>query len=229
MVSYTLNKRILIFAGHYGSGKTNIATNYALMLKENGYDTAIADLDIVNPYFRTKDAQSIFSKNGIRLISSEFAGSNVDLPALPPEAYSLFENKDLKAVIDLGGDDRGALAMGRYSDLVKSENNYEMLFVLNMYRPLTRTVEDAVLVMREIEEASKIKFTGIVNNSNIGDETKKEHIIASQKFAKEISEITNLPLVMTTIKNELFGELQNEIENPVPIKLYIKQSWSREI
>ena len=229
MVNCTLNKRTVIFAGHYGSGKTNVAANYALMLKEKGFDTAIADLDIVNPYFRTKDAQSIFSKNNIKLISSEYAGSNVDLPALPAEAYALFDNKDIKAVIDLGGDDRGALAMGRYSDLVKNENNYEMLFVLNMYRPLTRTVEDAISVMREIEEASKIKFTGIVNNSNIGDETTKEHIISSRKFAEEISEITKIPLTMTTVKKELFEELNKKIENLVPIKLYIKQSWSKEI
>lgn len=199
------------------------------MLKEKGYDTAIADLDIVNPYFRTKDAQAMFLENDIKLISSEYAGSNVDLPALPPEAYALFEDKEKKAVIDLGGDDRGAYAMGRYSHLVKEENDYEMLFVFNAYRPLTRTPEDAVAIMREIEDASKIKFTGIVNNSNIGDITTKENVISSFECAEKISKMTNLPIVMTTVKKELKDEFFKDDETIVPIKLYIKQSWSKEI
>ncbi len=229
MVSSTLNKRIVIFAGHYGSGKTNVAANYALMLKEKGFQTAIADLDIVNPYFRTKDAKAMFLENDIKLISSEYAGSNVDLPALPPEAYALFEDKDKKAVIDLGGDDRGAYAMGRYSDLVKDENDFEMLFVFNCYRPLTRTADDAIAIMREIEDASKIKFTGIVNNSNIGDITTKDDVISSFKYAEEISQKAKLPIVMTTVKKELKDEFFKNDENIVPIKLYIKQSWSKEI
>lgn len=229
MVYSTLNKRIVIFAGHYGSGKTNVATNYALMQKEKGFDVAIADLDIVNPYFRTKDAQSIFLQNGIKLISSEYAGSNVDLPALPPEAYALFEDKEKKAVIDLGGDDRGAYAMGRYSDLVKQENDYEMLFVFNCYRPLTRTADDAIAIMKEIEEASKIKFTGIVNNSNIGDITTKEDVISSTKYAEEISEKTSLPIVMTTAKVNVAKDLIDEVTNLMPMNIFVKQSWSKNI
>ena len=107
-------KRVSIFAGHYGSGKTNIAVNFAYSLRKAGKAGEIADLDLVNPYFRTKDASQFLSDNDIRLISSVMAGSNVDTPALPPEVYSIVEDKSKYAVIDVGGDDRGALALGRY-------------------------------------------------------------------------------------------------------------------
>ena len=107
-------KRVTLFAGHYGSGKTNIAVNYALALKRSGKDTTIADLDIVNPYFRAKDSKDVLEKNGIKFISSEFANSNVDFPALPSETYGIVTRRDSYAVIDVGGDDRGALALGRY-------------------------------------------------------------------------------------------------------------------
>ena len=124
-------KRISVFVGHYGSGKTNIALNYALMLKEKEEKVSIADLDIVNPYFRTQDRKEMLKNADIKLISSEFAGSNVDLPALPPDVYSLFDNKDTFGVLDVGGDDRGALALGRYTEGITKENDYDVFFVIN--------------------------------------------------------------------------------------------------
>ncbi|MBQ6901901.1 MAG: hypothetical protein IJN71_02700, partial [Oscillospiraceae bacterium] len=127
------HKRVTVFAGHYGSGKTNIAVNYALALAEQG-KVNIADIDIVNPYFRTKDAAEALDKMGVRLISSSYANSNVDTPALPADIYTVFEDKSTMAVADVGGDDRGALALGRYAEMMKSENDYEMLFVFNKYR-----------------------------------------------------------------------------------------------
>ena len=138
------DKRITLFAGHYGSGKTNIAVNYALHLKSLGKDVVIADLDIVNPYFRTRDSLEDFEKAGIRLVSSEFASTNVDLPALPQEVYSILDNPTEYAIMDIGGDDRGAYALGRYADSIKAENNYEMIFVFNKFRPLTPTAEDGI-------------------------------------------------------------------------------------
>ncbi len=133
------NKRITLFCGHYGTGKTNVAVNYALWLKSRGDEVQIADMDIVNPYFRTKDSEKELNEAGIRLISPRFANSNVDLPALPQELYGLFEFRDKKAVLDIGGDDRGAYALGRFAPMILEENNYECLFVANFYRPLTRT------------------------------------------------------------------------------------------
>ena len=122
------HKRITLFAGHYGSGKTNIAVNYALLLAREGRRTAIADLDIVNPYFRTKDSAAELAAAGVSLISPQFANSNVDLPALPAEAYRLVEDRSLHAVMDIGGDDRGAYALGRYTPFILEEGDYRMAF-----------------------------------------------------------------------------------------------------
>ncbi len=164
-------KRLTLFAGHYGSGKTNIAINYAVWLKEQGYPVSIADLDIVNPYFRVQDSETLLRQYGIPLIVSEYAGTNLDAPAMPKEAYGLVSDPEMYGVLDIGGDDRGALALGRYVPEILEENNYEMLLVANKARPLTRTVEDTLLVMREIEEACGLPFTALVNNTNLGPET----------------------------------------------------------
>ena len=215
-------KRITLFAGHYGSGKTNIAVNYAKYLREQGNDVVIADLDIVNPYFRTKDSQADLEAAGIRLISSKYANSNVDLPALPSEIYGIFEDKSSLAVLDVGGDDRGALALGRYTPLIKAEGDYEMLLVINRYRPLTRTADDCIEIMHEVEAAGGLKFTGLVNNSNLGAETVAQDIIDSVDYAKEVSEKTGLPVRMTAVEKELALELEGKIENLFPLTLQEK-------
>lgn len=221
------SKRITVFAGHYGSGKTNIAVNYALRLREEFDKVSIADLDIVNPYFRTKDSEKVLAEKGIRLISSEYANSNVDVPALPAEAYSIIDDLSVRAVIDVGGDDRGALALGRYTPSIIEQNDFEHLLVINKYRPLTPDCASTIEVMREIETACGMKFTGIVNNSNLGDETTAEDVISSIGYAEEISKASSLPIRMTTVKEVLFDTLKDKVANCTPIKLYVKQSWAR--
>ena len=139
------HKRVTLFAGHYGSGKTNIAVNYALYLRSLGKKVAVADLDIVNTYFRTKDSQDDLEAAGIRLVSPQFANSNVDLPALPAEAYGLVEDRSEYAILDIGGDDRGAYALGRYVPFLEEENDYQMAFVANPYRHLTATDRKSVV------------------------------------------------------------------------------------
>ena len=205
-------KRLTLFAGHYGSGKTNIAVNYAVHMKRQGKEVVIADLDIVNPYFRTKDSTKELEGEGIRLISSEYANSNVDLPALPSQLYELVENKQSNAVLDIGGDDRGAFALGRYTPAILKENDYEMLFVINRHRPLTSDAQSTVEIMREIEAASGIPFTAIVNNSNIGPETTSDVVRSSYEYANEVSSLTGLPVKFTSVASfvdtsELEGEL----------------------
>ncbi len=221
-------KRITIFAGHYGSGKTNVAVNYALRLSGEGKKVSLSDLDIVNPYFRSKDSERILREAGIRFISSEYANSNVDMPALPADAYSVTADRERFAVVDVGGDDRGALALGRYVPDILSENDYEMLFVINKYRPLTRDAKSAVEVMREIEDAAKMRFTAIVNNSNVGELTTAEDVLDSLQYANEISQATGLPVKMTSVHFDLEKELSGKIENLFPIKLYIRQTWKAE-
>lgn len=218
-----MNRRVTIFAGHYGSGKTNIAVNYALSLASDHKEVVIADLDIVNPYFRTKDASEVLEKNGVKLVSSPYANTNVDTPALPAEAYAVIHNKDVHAVIDVGGDDRGALALGRFASAIVAENNYDMLFVINKYRYLTNTPEDTVEIMHEIEDACSVKFTAIVNNSNLGDETTAENVLSSIEYAKSVANLCGLEIKMTTVSDKLMSELKGKVENLFPLKLYVKQ------
>lgn len=215
-------KRITLLCGHYGSGKTNVALNMAYQISEKHNEVAIADLDIVNPYFRTKDSAEELEKKGIKLIVSEYAGTNVDIPALPAEMYSLTDNKSIKAVIDVGGDDRGALALGRISPSIKEENDYEMLLVINKFRPLTPDAESTVEVMCEIEQAGGLKFTGIVNNSNLGELTTLEDVLESVEYANNVAKLTGLPIKCTTVKQELYTELEGKIENLLPLKLQAK-------
>ncbi|MBE6593146.1 MAG: hypothetical protein E7642_04035 [Ruminococcaceae bacterium] len=199
--------RLTLFAGHYGSGKTNIAVNYAMLLAEEGKKVCIADLDIVNPYFRTKDSEEELTEKGITLISPRYANTNVDLPALPAESYRLVQDKSIYGVIDIGGDDRGAYALGRFSEAIKAEDNYRMAFVINRFRPLTSTVEDTVEIMREIEAAAGIRFNCIVNNSNIGTETTADTVLESVKFAEELSLATGLPIWLHTVEKDIAKEI----------------------
>lgn len=215
-------KRIVLLSGHYGSGKTNIAVNLALRMKAAREKVAIADIDIVNPYFRTKDSQTELEKAGIRLICSDFAGSNVDLPALPQDVYAITDEPDLFSVIDVGGDDRGALALGRWRDAILRENDYEMLFVINRFRPLTADALSTIEVMREIELASGMPFTAVVNNSNLGEETTVRDVLNSRDYAAEICERTGLPLKMTAVREELYPWLDSQIPNLFPMKLQDK-------
>ena len=211
-------KRVTLFAGHYGSGKTNIAVNYAVAIKKSGLPVKIADLDIVNPYFRTKDSAKLLEELRIELISPQFANSNVDLPALPQQAYSLVQRKDAYAVLDIGGDDRGAYALGRYTPYILEENDYEMVFVANFYRPLTKTAEEALAVMREIEAAGGIPFTAIVHNSNLGTETRAEDVCAMQTEAERLAEMAALPLLFTAAD----ARIAQEIPEAFPLSLQKK-------
>ena len=215
-------KRLTLLCGHYGSGKTNVALNMAFELKKCHENVAIADLDIVNPYFRTKDSSEELKEKGIRLIASEYAGSNLDIPAMPQDMYAICDDKKLHAVVDVGGDDRGALALGRLTPAILEENDYEMLMVVNCYRPLTPDAQSTIEVMREIELAGGIRFTGIVNNSNLGDQTKACDVLASLAYAKAVSALSNLPLVLTSVKEPLYESLKNKIPDLFPMKLQKK-------
>lgn len=212
-------KRLTVLTGHYGSGKTNIAVNTALELRKKYPRVTLADLDIVNPYFRSADSREMLEKNDIRFIASSFVNSNVDVPALPPEMYALCDDKSSYAVIDLGGDERGALALGRLRDRILSENNYDMFFVLNCYRPLTRTPEDAADVIREIEDASGIKITGIINNSNLGAETNAETVKNSFAFTEKLSDLSGIPAIATSVERNLASKLDNIPYNKILLDL----------
>lgn len=217
-----MQKRVSLFAGHYGSGKTNIAVNYAKHLKKQNLPVVIADLDIVNPYFRTKDSEKELKDEGIELICSEFANTNLDIPSLPQSMYRVIHDKSIYAVMDIGGDDAGAVALGRFSQALMTENNYEMFFVVNFFRPLTKNAEDAFIVLKEIEVASSMKFTGIVNNSNLGSLTKAEDVISTDSEVKKLCEMSGLPLLFTSAEEKVCEEMGDRINNLFPLVLQSK-------
>ena len=216
------HKRLTLFAGHYGSGKTNIAVNYALKLAGEGKQTYIADLDIVNPYFRTKDSAKELEAAGVKLISPQFANSNVDLPALPAEAYRLVTDQSIYGIMDIGGDDRGAYALGRYVPSIKEEGNYRMIFVANACRPLTRTPEEALEVMREIEAACGLQFTDLINNTNLGTETTPETVLGASDYMARLSELSGLPVFATTAETNVAMALNDKLDNVLPLQLQEK-------
>lgn len=196
-------KRVTLFLGHYGSGKTSLAANYGLLLRGRGLPVSVADLDIVNPYYRTKDWAEDFEKAGVELVALPFANTNLDLPALPSEVYGLLQRRDRYAVFDIGGDDRGAYALGRFTPYILEENDYEAFFVVNFLRPLTRTPGEALESLKEIEAASGIPFTGIVNNTNLGRETSGEMVAAGAGLSRSLSELSGLPLVFSAAEEHL--------------------------
>ncbi len=213
------DKRITLFAGHYGSGKTNIAVNYVRELRRRRDRVLLADLDIVNPYYRAKDSAGELTAEGIRVISSFFANSNVDLPALPQEIYAITDDRRWACVLDVGGDDRGALALGRLVPAILEENNYEMLLVVNRFRPLTRDAESVMEVVSEIGAACRLPFTGIVNNSNLGAETTAEDVLGSLPFAEEVARRSGLPVVMTSVEARLLPALEGKVPGLFPMQL----------
>jgi hypothetical protein len=211
-------RRVSLFSGHYGSGKTNIAVNYALALREKGREVTIADLDIVNPYFRTKDSADALAAAGIRLVSPAYANSNVDLPARPQEMYGVVADRSRYAILDIGGDDRGAVALGRYTPTILEEGDFEHFFVVNFYRPLTQTPEDALEVLREIEFACKIPITAIINNSNLGALTTAKDVLATTERAERLAALAGVPLALTTAEESVAATLA-DVPMLLPLRL----------
>ena len=212
------DKRVTVIMGHYGSGKTFVAVNYALAFAKQNKPVSIYDLDIVNPYFRTVDALKVLEENGVELVVSPFAETNVDIPAMNAKSYKMVDDKTRFAVADIGGDDRGALALGRFTDKIREEDNYDALFVLNCFRPETRTIEGALEIKAEIERTGKLPFTAIVNNANLGPETTVEDILKGLKFAEEFSRVTKLPIKFTAVRRDLVADERiKTIKNVLPI------------
>lgn len=201
-------RRINIFTGHFGSGKTEVAVNYALKLAAAGYKTAIVDFDIINPYFRTADAKEVLEGNNVKVILPMYANTNVDVPAIPPEIYSLFQNKEYKVVLDVGGEDLGAKAVSRFKEEIVNDD-YEMFFVINTKRGMTDTPEKILEMLALIEEGANIKVTKLINNSNLLEETTKEVILQGNEIISEVSERTGIPIAITAGMKEILSQLDH--------------------
>ena len=196
----------IIVCGHYGCGKTNVATGLALAIAAAGYRCTLLDLDIINPYFRAADAASMLKDAGVGCIVPKFANTNLDLPALSSEIYSVFAGREsdpgCRAVFDVGGSE-GALVLGRYAPYIR-RLGYSLVCVVNMYRPLTSSAPAAAVDLRDLEPLSGLEVTHIINNSNLGRETSPGLIEASLKYARDISRLTGAKLLCTTIHNKAF-------------------------
>ena len=205
--------------------KTNLAINYAIALKKQVEEQVLlCDIDIINPYFRTKDSEEILRAQGIRLISTLWANTNLDIPAIPPETAAAFTSAGVFSVFDIGGDDSGAVALGQFSGRIK-EQGYEMMLVVNRHRFLTAAPEELITFINEIEEASQLRFTGLVNNSNIGIESSAEDFIKSIPFIERVSELSGLPIKYHSIREDLVNERVREIKNLFPIRIFNKPNW----
>jgi hypothetical protein len=219
------NTRLNIFVGHFGSGKTEIAINFAIHLKKYYNKVSIVDLDIVNPYFRTKDVTGILEHKGIKVIAPMFANTNVDIPALPAEIISLFQDKEYRVVFDVGGDDIGATALGRYYKYFANEK-YQMFFVANMKRALTNNAGNTIELLREIEKKSRLKVSDLINNTNLSYSSTIEDLLKGQKVIEKIYREIKVPIRYITGKHEILSQLPHDLkEKAFPLRLYLKMPW----
>lgn len=222
---YLFNKRISIFAGHFGSGKTEVAVNFAFELSKNNNKTAIVDLDIINPYFRTADAREELEKSGIKVISSIYANTNVDIPALPAEINTLFENKSYKVVLDIGGDDLGAKAISRYKEDILSDD-YNLFFVINTKRPWTNSIDKIKEMIWLIEESAGIKTTGLVNNTNLLQYTSSGDLIEGQRLIEEVSDDLSIPITFISGFPDVIDDKVKKLGLPLLyLGKYIRMPW----
>ncbi|EYE87508.1 hypothetical protein Q428_12945 [Fervidicella metallireducens AeB] len=224
-----MDSRIRVFTGHFGSGKTEISLNYALRLAEQGKKVLIADLDIVNPYFCTRDQEALLKEKGIRLISTPKEFANAELGTIPHHTMVAFNDKSYDVVLDVGGDDKGAVALGQYNRFFREED-YDMYFVVNTTRPFTKNAEGILEFISEIETASRLKVKYLINNANLSYETTIDHILEGQKILKEVSEKTGLPIKYTVVREDLVSKLPDNIEGEIlPLKIFMLPPWNREL
>lgn len=201
-------KRITIFSGHFGSGKTELAINYALKLAKIKEKVAVVDLDIVNPYFRSREVKDILEAKGVRVISPMGSLHHADLPAISPEVLGVLKNQEYSIVLDVGGDDVGATALGRFKANLP-EGSYEMFFVVNSYRPLTENIEGVKRILFEVEEASRLKTTALVSNGNLSYETDKDIVIDGYRVTQAVADVLGLPIAFVAVGEGIYEEILN--------------------
>ena len=212
-------KNIILVTGHYGTGKTNLSINLAVDYRNRGESVTLADLDIVNPYFRSADFRDEAQLRGIEFIASKFANSSLDVPSLNAGLDAKIGGGE-RLIVDVGGDDAGAFALGRYSPRL-SQTGYDMIYVVNAFRYLTRRPEEAILLLKEIEAASRLRATYIVNNSNLSVQTTVEDVERSGEYAKKIAEIAGIPLAFTSVRRDVYEKLGDK-GSYRPIDIYVK-------
>lgn len=218
-------ERLILFTGHFGSGKTEISINYALQSINSGQKTILVDLDIVNPFFRSSEVRDQLESQGVKVISPNFVTTGVDVPSLPAEIYSVFTDKSARVIFDVGGDEIGAKALGRFFPYFQSEP-YRMYYVINTKRPLSSTKEDILSMMQEVQRTSRLQITHLINNTNLSYDTEICDIIDGHVLVSEISQSLKLPIAYIAGVKELLDKLPDELDGSLfPIRIFMKPPW----
>ena len=217
--------RVSILTGHYGTGKTEVSVNLALALAAEGEQVMLADLDIVNPYFRSRERRAPLEKAGVRVVSSP-ACSDADVPALPAELLAILENREIRGILDIGGDPVGARVLARFQPKIVQED-YQLIFVLNANRPEVREAESAVAYLRSIEAVTGLTCSGLVNNTHLCGETTPAEIRKGAALAEEVSRQTGIPVLCHTAEQRFLESLSDLREPVFPIAINMKKPWER--
>lgn len=218
--------KIVLLCGHYGCGKTNLSLNLAAEYAKEGR-VALVDLDVVNPYFRSSDYKEIPALAGVRVISPTSAGTTIDAPCLSPEIFAAFDGGYDWVIFDVGGDDAGATSLGQFAARIReADADYEMLYVVNRYRAGVATPDAAAEILREIEAASRLKATGLVNNSHLCSTTTAEDVLSTAGYAREVASHCGLPLVGTAVERRLLDG--QDWEKPIAIDVIVSTPWAKE-
>ena len=214
--------RLFTVVGHFGSGKTEFAVNLALALREEREQVALADLDVVDPYFRSRECAPLLQEKGIRLISSANACRDADLPSMPAEVNVLLDNPGLTGVLDIGGDPSGARVLARYRRRM-GENRAALLCVINRSRPLSDTADKCVGYIRRIEEACGMAVDALVSNTHCCHLTEVDDVLSGAEMAREVSEKTGIPILCHCAPQRIAAQVP--LENVFPLELFMKKPW----
>jgi hypothetical protein len=193
---------LVVIVGNYGSGKTEVSINLAVNRKRAGLNVGIADLDLVNPYFRTREARITLTDLGIQVILPPEQYLQADLPVLSPTIAGMIRQSGDLTILDVGGDDAGAMVLSSLADAF-SGKKVHMLQVVNPLRPQTSTVSSCLTMRNEIEKAAQLTITGLIGNANLIDETSAEDIYSGYEFIQAVSQESGLPLAFITVSQEL--------------------------
>lgn len=220
---FPLERRVTVVCGHYGTGKTNLSINLALDCARHGEDVTLVDLDVVNPYFRSADYVDVLTENGVRVVGPNFANTNLDTPSLPGAVRNVIAEGS-RVIVDVGGDDAGATALGVYSRTL-ADADPDVIYVVNRYRSMTTHAEEAVQILREIEATSHLRATCVANNSHLKQDTSEDTVLDSMGFAEEVASASGLPLRFTTAPRSLDFSILNKIPNIYPVDVLVRAPW----